>query len=126
MNLLSRIASMLRRESRPQAPSTLRNRIGGMAWILLKEDDGTGSYALHRRIVTTVRLRPDGMWQVDPPQRFMVRQPLLTNHMLFLPGDIAVADGMVDAILEPIPDTGVTEEEVAVLYAPKVPERAAV
>jgi hypothetical protein len=107
--------------------STLRNKPGGMAWINSAIDDGCGSAQLLNRVVRTVRLKPSGMWEIEPIQSYRATRPVRftsVSDRVYLTGDLIHVDGIADIGLTPIPGDLCTDEEVRDLYAPKIPEAA--
>lgn len=119
MSLFSFIKNVFGR-SKPEleAPQAMRNKPGGLAWI-------RGIQELDGRIVTTVSLYAGEFWAIDPPQDYRcTRHHTGFGGVICKPGDNVRTIGIVDDCLEPIPDTGVTDEEVADLYAPKSKEAA--
>lgn len=104
----------------PPGP-TLRNRVGGMAWIKGLAG-GTGAETLNGRAVKTVRINVHGSWDIDPPQDYVA-----TVNTCFTPsgnrveaGAVALITGVPDAHLEPWKEDedGVTDEEVRDLFEP--------
>lgn len=122
MTLLTRIKSFLRGEWLPggELPPKLRNRPGSMAYINSAADEGGGTGDLVGRIVMTTRvmIAPD-MWAIDPPQKYTatarMRSPF--SGAIVRPGDVATCTGMRDCALTPIPDTGISSDEVQHLYS---------
>lgn len=111
MNLFTRIRDYFRGEQ----PSRLRNKPGGMAWIKLSECSD-GSSALNGRIVQTKRVE-GGFWDVEPQQEFVIKSfGLAESGRLVRPGELVVVKGIRDDCLVPLPDTGITSEEVTQLY----------
>lgn len=123
MNLLWNVLRDFRDFFRP-APSGLRNRANGMAWIKLPCDEGNGTYDLHRRIVKTVRHDGAGYWQIDPPQEFLARGLVLGYDAVALPGWRVVVPSIHDDLLEPIRDVGDEERSQELAFQPKVPAGA--
>lgn len=121
MSLIQRITSLFRRDTKPSdsGPRTLRNKPGGMAWVR----GITELPELNGRYVTTVRIANDARWAIEPQQPVVCPAGLRTTEgKVTKAGDEGIVTAIADDCLEPIPDTGVTDEEVADLYAPKVRE----
>jgi hypothetical protein len=76
---------------------------------------------LINRIVTTVRFTEQGLWEIDPPQP--KTRPRWSfdrySRSVFRPGQEVMCVAISDDCLTPIPDNGITEEEVCELYAPQ-------
>ena len=122
MSLLGRIRAALRREPPPSAP-VLRNRVGGMAWIQVKDDMGTGADAMTGRAVKTVAVNAHGLWTIDPVQTYVAAKThRLHNAAVIYKGQTAIISGIADSALIPWKEDGVSDSEVRDLYQPK-PER---
>lgn len=118
MSILSKLSNFLRRER----PSTLRNKPGGLAWISNRD---SASLELRGRIVTTVRCDERAFWMVDPPQSFVLSDYAVNIYgQIVAPGTLVNLVTISDECLIPIPDAGISDEEVRELYAPKQTEVA--
>lgn len=116
MNLIDRFTNLLR----GKRPSALRNKPGGIAWIRISD---RAALQLNGRIVTTVRSDERGFWTVDPVQSFTLSDfSVNVRGSIVPPGAAVELLSIADDCLITIPDTGVTDEEVADLFAPKQPE----
>lgn len=124
MNLLDKIKSVFRRE--PEAPSTLalRNRAGGMAWVLTNGLH-SGAETLAGSAVKTVSVSAEGMWVIEPllAYRATCNQRFPDGH-LYVTGEYIVIAAVHDRALLPWKEDGVSDSEVRELYAPKLPEAA--
>lgn len=122
MSIPSRIRDFLS----PSASPTLRNKPGGMAWINANVDEGEGSVALVNRIVRTVHAQAGGFWRIDPPQVYTITRSAYNavSSLRVRPGDSVLSIAIHDECLTPIPDAGITDEEVRELYSPKQTEAA--
>lgn len=114
---MSSLLSKLRDFLLGEQPPALRNRPGGLARIR-RYGPEYGADVLAGWIVTTERA--DGcFWTCSPIPVYQ-----LTSTVRFHGGDVRLAGtwvqvvGMPDELLDPIPDTGITKEEVADLFAP--------
>jgi hypothetical protein len=122
--------SILNLWRKPSAPK-LRNKPGGMAWIV-GIDHGNGIESLQGRAVKTVRLEPgSSRWEIDPPQRVKFTKDTLYTFthkhqdVLVLAGEYRTVSGLGDAFLEPWKEDedGVSREEVRELFSPKSAEK---
>lgn len=120
MGLIDRIKSVFRSDA-PEAPSTLRNKPHGMAWINSRAALTPGAEVLIGHAVKTVALKSPGMWLVEPPQEFVTGGPTRINGGRVVPaGTAVIVIGIADATLDPWQEDagGVTETEVLQLYSP--------
>lgn len=116
---MKRLFDFFRKPQVPSAP-VLRNKPGGYAWIRGLDGDEA---PLNGRAVKTVRF-VNGYWEIEPAQPIRLTDYTTdVTGQLCHPGD-AVVDGLLDKNLEPWKDTGLTDEEVRDLYAPKQTEAA--
>lgn len=124
MSILKKILNVFGRNASPGV-GPLRNRVGGYAWIK-PFGHGFGANELAGRAVKTVELLPSGMWRIEPMQSFVVQGdgPIYFKRIgqFFSPGEVMYVCGLVDAVLEPWKEDGVSDSEVSDLYQPK-PER---
>jgi hypothetical protein len=113
MNLLTRI-----RDAFGFAPK-LANKAGGMALIRVGDSNWCqlGASAINGYVVKT-KSHLGGHWMLEPKPEFRVTHPFRYNGLQYQIGDLAVVTGMDDKHLEPLPETGVSDKEVAELYAP--------
>ena len=122
MNLIDRIKNVFRREP-PQAPGGLRNKPGGYAWINSRAGRVPGAEILVGRAVKTVSMTPASLWRIEPPQQFVVQRPTkISNGRVVPAGTSVVVIGIADETLDPWKEDGVTDGEVAELYAPNAKE----
>jgi hypothetical protein len=112
------IASFLRSFFSRRTRARLRNKPGGLAWIRIK-DGSDGSHVLHGRVVTTVRLASDGLWDIEPPQSFFSAYPLCDSYGTRGPaGTRCDVDGLDDDCLQPIGAPGESEQDETLLWKP--------
>lgn len=103
---------------------TMRNRPGGLAYIQIPPSYyGTGAEDLNGHYVTTKSLNASGRWVVEPQQSFIAARDCRLNGVPVSRGEPICVFGINDSYLIPVPDTGITEEEVTALYEPGVKER---
>jgi hypothetical protein len=124
MRLIDRIKSVFRREA-PEAPSTLRNKAQGMAWINSRAAHTPGAEVLIGHAVKTVAQSSPGMWQIDPPQEFIATAPINISGGRTVPAGTSLkVIGIGDDTLDPWQEDagGVTDKEVRELYTPQVKE----
>jgi len=120
MNLRAALMRLIRRDA--PAPSTLRNKPDGMAFIRISNVKD-GSDAMDGRIVQTKRVNA-GFWLIEPPQTFVARDYCVADDgRVGTPGTIVTCTEIHDDLLEPLKDTGLSEEEVRDLYSPTSPVR---
>jgi len=116
MSLFDRIRSALGFKPR------LRNRAGGMAWIVgLSNLAGDG--VLNGRAAKTVRINEFGVWDIDPPQRYLITRActfVLSGRTAF-PGDVVTISGLADEHLEPWRDMDWSAKDESHRYLPSVP-----
>ena len=114
MSIFRRIADFLRGEQ----PPTLRNSVGGMAYVRRVPPDW-GAEVLNNQIVKTIRLNECGTWSVEPRLNFVATADRVTSGgQLFLAGMRVEVAGIEDCLLEPLKGDGIHREEVDQLYAP--------
>jgi hypothetical protein len=102
------------------AAPALRNKAGGMAWVL-SAGMHSGAESLAGSAVKTVALQPNGMWRIEPLLGYVATGPQsFANGAVFQPGDVVVIGAIADSALEPWKDTGLTESEVRELFAPRL------
>lgn len=125
MNLLDLARRMFGRND-PPSPPALRNKAGGMATILPHpEDSEAGARQIWGCAVKTVRLVNGSFWEIDPPVRFTLTTNVIDRYgVRGKPGDRVRVNALPDHALEPWKDTGITDEEVLDLFAPKQTEAA--
>lgn len=118
MNLRERFLWLMRGEWLPggELPPKLRNKPGGMAWIK-PHSHGTGAEELFGQVVTTVRADANGFWTLEPRPSYTSRARQIDPCGTVAEVGQRVTVAIHDNALEPIPDTGVTREEVEKLYA---------
>jgi hypothetical protein len=124
MSIFERIKSVFRREA-PEAPSTLRNKAGGYAWINGRAASTPGAEMLIGHPVKTVAQSSPGMWQIDPPQEFIATAPINISGGRTVPAGTSLkVIGIGDDTLDPWQEDagGVTDKEVRELYTPQVKE----
>lgn len=113
MNLRSILGNFLGLGA-PDTRSSLRNRAGGLAWISGLHEAGD----LNGKIVTTVRNVSGVFWEIDPPLPLLLTFRLMDiRGRIAEPGDTTNVVSIHDDCLNPIPDTGVTHEEVHALFS---------
>ena len=117
---MKRLIDFFRGKQAPSAPPPpsapgLRNVPGGMAWICGQVGEEA---TLNGRAVKTVRFA-DGVWQIKPEQFVVFRRHMMDGHGRVCRAGLAAVVGIPDDCLEPWKDTGLTDEEVRDLYAPK-------
>lgn len=97
----------------------LRNKAGGMAWINAGVDGGCGERALINRVVRTVRVKGDALWEIDPPQPYLVERDtrFVSNGHVAKAGQQVIAISIKDECLTPI-QGDISDEEVSDLYLP--------
>lgn len=113
-----------KREPMKGAPSSLRNKPGGLARVRLSGNRDDGSEALQNRFVTTVRLHTPvpGYWVIDPPLAFtLTRLAITSDGHVGGPGCGVIATALHDDVLEPIRDIGDDERDEAMDWLPTVP-----
>ena len=117
MGLLSRIRDAFR------TPPRIKNRVGGMAWVR-PYGGAFGAHVLTGRAVRTVRLLDTGLWEIDPPQCFVITGNraihCIPNNRTFQPGTAVALHSLADECLEPWREDGITDEEVRDLYASQI------
>lgn len=118
MNFISTIRNIFRRSEPPSAPK-LRNKPGGMAWIL-GIDHGNGIESINGAAVRCVCIQGGAIWRIDPKIRVTFTRDTLYQRqdLLVRAGESYFIDGIADANLDPWKDDGVTDEEVRDLYSP--------
>lgn len=102
----------------------LRNKPGGLARI---KGLGDGCDSLNGRYVITQRVNDLGFWVVEPPQSFTPTVRIRDNTgCVASAGDRCTLISIGDQHLEPVPEVGITKDEVTELYqpGPKVKETA--
>jgi hypothetical protein len=83
-----------------------------------------GAEDLNGRAVKTVRVSENGMWEIEPQQRFVCTQDCRfgASQRFIREGQAVWVGSVADALLEPWKEDGVTDGEVRELYAPKLKE----
>lgn len=125
MNLLA-LARRIFGRNDPPSPPALRNKAGGMAWIK-PYGELYGATAIAGQAVRTVRLVSEDQWEVEPRPSYVVGPfsvDCASSGVIGRPGDTAIVCALADHLLEPWKDTGITDEEVRDLFAPKQTEAA--
>jgi hypothetical protein len=117
MSLFSALRGLFGRNE-PPSPA-LRNKPGGMAWIK-RFGQEYGAEVIAGRAVKTVRLTEHGLWEIDPPQTYVLTAGVHCglNNYRGRRGDSVTSFAIVDELLEPWKDTGLTTDEVTKLYSP--------
>lgn len=124
MNFIRRLFGV--RLPAPEAPAqptrtapTLRNRPGGLAWIVAK--DIRAAAALHGRIVRTTAIGTEGHWLLDPPQEFVALADLTYRGRKYPAGTEVWVTGARDERLIPIANPGDEEQDESRAWLPPVP-----
>jgi hypothetical protein len=101
----------------------LRNRKNGMAWIQGINDNAPvpGAVVLNGRAVKTVKVIPEGKWQIEPPQRFTPTADFIWAGYLFRAGHPVTVTAIADECLQPWKPDGVKAKDVKELFAPQLP-----
>jgi hypothetical protein len=98
----------------------LRNKVGGMSWVLRSELH-SGAESLAGSAVKTVAKRPNGMWRIEPVLGYVAtHRQSFPDGTVYEPGEMILVDGLADSVLEPWKDAGITESEVRELYEPRI------
>lgn len=121
MSLFNRIRDAFRKPEPPAAP-TLRNRPGGMAWIR-RFDPDTGAGAMAGRVVKTLRVRENGLWEISPQQPWVAAVPLLYEGRILPAGTRYTTVALADELLEPIPEVSDDAKDESLAWLPPVPTR---
>lgn len=108
-----------RRGLRGEAPSSVRNKRGGMAWIKPFGRE-VGGDVLAGHIVKTTRFT-HGLWLIEPPQPFTVKRLCFINGEILAPGCEVFVVSMCDELLEPIDEPGEDARDQSLAYYPPVP-----
>jgi len=121
MTLFTRIRNLLRGTppAPPSAPSTLRNKRGGMAWIK-PYGHAHGAQVLAGQIVKTVELVEGRWWRLDPAPQYTLTADLLHDGTLYRAGSVVTIGGLADHVLEPIRDVGDDERDESAMWLPPV------
>lgn len=102
----------------------LRNKPGGFAWIV-GMTNLAGDGVLNGRAVKTVRVDEYGLWQIDPPQTYLVTRPctfLLSGRSAY-PGNLVTIIGLADENLEPWRETDWNAKDESARWLPPVPTK---
>lgn len=109
MTLLSKLSSFF------GTGPKLRNRAGGLAFVKHYGQE-YGADAIAGQVVTTERFA-DGFWMLTPQPRYTVTNFVRHAGEFTAPGTQVMVIGLPDELLDPIPDCGLSKEEVTELYA---------
>lgn len=116
MSILDRLRDVLGMQPR------LRNKPGGMAFIVRIPANTAGADQLNNRVVKTLRTNERGLWEIEPYQAFIAtaNTHFPGTNSTYLKGEVVMVCAIADECLEPWKEDedGVTDEEVRDLYAP--------
>jgi hypothetical protein len=122
MNVWNKLRSLF---IKPQPPSKLRNKAGGMAWIKASIDQQDGAIAIAGSAVRTVGLDKCGMWLIEPQVSYVATANVhfVVQDKRVRKGDVVTVMSIADDCLEPWREDDNTQESEERSFQPPVPKR---